>query len=114
MISFFVPCEFKNLFKSRSLDKRKHIFAHSDITFCLVTLSSEQSRRDRRQTLSQNMVIIPKSFYKEKSVWFHLSIKCLSQDNEKFSASLSQIKGYSYCEHSLNTKHAQLNSYAKI
>ena len=53
--------------------------ALSDITLCLVTLSSEQSGWDRKQTSSQSMVIFPKSFYEKKSVWFRLSIKFLTQ-----------------------------------
>ena len=34
--------------------------------------------RDRKQTLSQSMVILPKSSDEKKSIWFNLSIKCLS------------------------------------
>ena len=66
--------QFKNVFKSSkaALIKGKYIFALSEITLCLVTLSSEQSRCNRKQTLSQ-------SIYEKKSIWFHLSIKCLTK-----------------------------------
>ena len=43
---------FKSVFKSlkEALIKEKNVLALSDIKICLVTLSSEQSRHDRKQT----------------------------------------------------------------
>ena len=66
--------QFKNVFKSSkgALKKEKKKMELFDITLCLVTLSSEQSGSDRKQTSSQSMVIFLKSFYKKKSIWFHL------------------------------------------
>ena len=70
---------FKNVFKSSkgAFKKGKNILTLSDITLCLVTLSSEQNGCNRKQTSSQSMVIFPNSFYEKKSIWCHLSIKCL-------------------------------------
>ena len=67
---------FKNVFdwSKGALIKGKNILALSDITLCLVTLSSEQSRCNKKQTLSMSMVIFPKSFYEKIFIWFHLSI----------------------------------------
>ena len=45
-------------------------FSYITNNLCLVTLSAEQTWFDRKQTLSQSMVIFPKSFYEKKSIWF--------------------------------------------
>ena len=76
----FFHMHFKNVFKSSKgalINEKKNILALSDITLFLVTLSSEQNRYYRKQTLSQSMVIFPKSSYEKKSIWFHFSLKRL-------------------------------------
>ena len=59
---------FKNVFKSSkgALIKGKNVSALSYITLYLVTLSSEQSGCDSKETSSQSIVIFPIEHLREK------------------------------------------------